>query len=211
MKKVLALAALLVLFAAPAMAESILGSKHDLSGASGLLQEQLCVFCHTPHAGSATAPLWNRGSADLSAATEYTSDSLDAIIDMTVGDAKLCMTCHDGVMTDNLTNYMSASFSPADVVDIPGTSSALLGNDFSNDHPVGFTYNAALVTADGGGLNAEASVERLLFNVTAGSDGEVWCSSCHDVHSPGTAATYDSPFLRTSNQGSALCLVCHFK
>ena len=36
--------------------------------------------------------------------------------------------------------------------------------------------------------------------------GMMQCSSCHSTHDP-----TNTPFLRTSNVGSALCLTCHIK
>lgn len=216
MKKVLVLAAAMALFAAPVLAASgtITNSKHDLSALADNLQGQLCVFCHTPHGGSADAPLWNRGVKDMTIYNAYTSTTKNATIDLTVGDAKLCMTCHDGGMTDNLTNYLGSSTAPTETApgDLSFSGIAAIGaDDLTNDHPVGFTYNAALATADGE-LNdpTTAAVDALLFGTAVGSK-DMWCSSCHDVHKPGVLANNDVPFLRQSNAGSNLCLTCHNK
>ena len=59
----LAACAVLWLAASDAPAQTIVGSKHDLSTTSGL--NEPCVFCHTPHASSKDpaftgVPLWNR-------------------------------------------------------------------------------------------------------------------------------------------------------
>ena len=211
MKKLLVMAALATLVATSAFAASgvITNSAHDLSGYSNNTDE-LCVYCHTPHGGSDDAPLWNRGVADMTLYNEYTSATLNAVADLTVGDAQLCMTCHDGVMNDALTNPPGTA--NPNFLGIPGsetfTGTANIGaDDMTNDHPVGFVYNTALATLDTELHDPAATpaVAALLFS------GEMWCSSCHDVHKPGLAANSDVPFLRETNNGSALCLTCHNK
>jgi hypothetical protein len=213
MKKVLVLAALAALVSTSAFAATgtISNSKHDLSKYASNTQQQLCVWCHTPHGGGTQAPLWNRGTA--TAVAVYTSSTLNATPVFATGDAQLCLTCHDGNMSDSLTNLGGAATAPifaAGTYTSAFTSVANLGT-LTNDHPVGFTYDATLVTADGA-LVAAATVQgytganQILFGTN-----EVWCSSCHDVHAPGLAANFDVPFLRFANNGSALCLKCHAK
>lgn len=74
-----------------------------------------------------------------------------------------------------------------------------------DDHPVSFTFNAALVTADGA-LQLPASSDAIkLFG------GRMECSTCHNVHEEGSAITQDYPFLRKSNSESAICTTCHLK
>ncbi len=218
MKKVLILTVVLAMFATSAMAV-ITGSSHDLSGYSTNTGDRLCVYCHTPHAATDDAPLWNRGTTDLSGAPIYgsvvTGSLTTTTIDMTTGDAKLCMTCHDGTLDDNLTNLNGAAAAPdfATITSTFGGASLLLDGTFgfTNDHPVGFDYDTTLVTDDGGlNLVSAVGVQALLFNATA-TTGEVWCSSCHDVHEPGTAAAGTDPFLRISNSNSDMCLTCHAK
>ena len=211
MKKLLVMAALATLVATSAFAASgvITNSAHDLSAYSTNTNE-LCVYCHTPHGGTNDAPLWNRGLADMSGYNVFDSATLNATPTLTVGDTQLCMSCHDGVMNDALINP-PAGGSP-DFLGVNSsatfTSAANIGaDDLTNDHPVGFTYDGALATADGE-LHSPATVPAvaaLLFN------GDMWCSSCHDVHKPGLEANSDVPFLRSTNNASALCLTCHNK
>jgi len=89
---------------------------------------------------------------------------------------------------------------------------ANFGTDLSNDHPVSFTYNNALATADGGlhppttqssGLGGTISAD-MLFGTAS---DQVECASCHDVHN---AANIPALLLKP-NTGSALCLTCHAK
>jgi len=80
-----------------------------------------------------------------------------------------------------------------------------LGTDLTNDHPVNFTYDAALVTADGGsGLKAPGTLAGVkLFS------NKVQCASCHDPHT--SADPSGKALLRVSQTGSALCFACHSK
>lgn len=205
MKKLLVLAALATLVATSAFAASgtITNSAHDLSGYSSNTDE-LCVYCHTPHGGTADAPLWNRGVNAMSY-NAYNSATLQASIDLTVGDAKLCMTCHDGEMNDQLSNPPGIAQPDFTNIGSAFTGTTAIGtDDMTNDHPVGFNY-ADVITAGDAELNTGAPVDALLFS------GIMWCSSCHDVHKPGAAATGDAPFLRVDNGASALCKTCHAK
>jgi len=100
---------------------------HNLSNASpsnykAESEDEICIFCHTPHGGSLTGPLWNRPTAvtgvadgnfygfaaDLKSAayfTHYNSVTLTAAArgdTRTVNDESLlCMTCHDGTIAVN--------------------------------------------------------------------------------------------------------------
>lgn len=75
-------------------------------------EDEVCIFCHTPHGGSMTAPLWNRATPDQTTPgmefTHYTSATLSAELRLNysttraVSDISLvCMSCHDGVMYIN--------------------------------------------------------------------------------------------------------------
>jgi predicted CXXCH cytochrome family protein len=84
-----------------------------------------------------------------------------------------------------------------------------LGTDLSNDHPISFSFDTALATADGGlkdpatassGLGGTVNDDLLL-------GGKMECASCHDVHNSSNL----SKLLVKSNAGSALCLTCHSK
>lgn len=223
MKNVCVMLIVLLLASSSAMAASILNSAHDMSGLSTFTSpvdgtqygsdntDRLCVFCHTPHAALSTVPLWNRNADALVAPVVYTSTTFDATMVLATGDTLLCMSCHDGAMTENLVNLNGATGVLADTVTTRtltlAAGPALLGVNFTNDHPVGFAYNTGgaglkpVGTADG----ADDDPADLTFA------GDVWCSSCHDVHDPGTEVAGTKPFLRTTNTQSALCLACHDK
>lgn len=59
---------------------------------------EVCVYCHTPHAGNTTtpAPLWNR-TMKTPFYSNYNSISLDGTIHMPGVNSLTCLSCHDGV------------------------------------------------------------------------------------------------------------------
>lgn len=158
----------------PAQA-GIANTKHNLSPSStagnnsvavGGGTDEICVFCHTPHAADTTAPvpLWNKRLNTGATYTTYAtlnSSSIDGEI-LPVGSISLaCLSCHDGTQAmDNLINAPGSG--GYDVtggganglgytwqgsrVDATGklinsaTSLAMLGSDLSNDHPIGIKY-----------------------------------------------------------------------
>jgi predicted CXXCH cytochrome family protein len=180
----------------------ITGTLHDFSG-QGWAGGQICLPCHTPHNSDLTvpdAPLWNH---EVTAATftVYNSPSLDASpLGQPSGSSKLCLSCHDGtVALDSFGGLTGTNFIAA---------AGLVGTDLSDDHPISFTYDAGLVSADGGLHPITASTS---IGGTIESDllrgGQMECSSCHDVHNK----YGNSKLLMIDNAASALCLTCHNK
>ncbi len=183
------------LYAGQAQA-AITGTAHDLSGRAWGTNE-ICIFCHTPHNAAATllAPLWNHGSS-AATYTVYSSSTLNAVPGQPAGTSKACLSCHDGSVA--LDTYGTRTGTNM----ISGT--AALGTDLSNDHPVSFTYDAALATADGG-LVTPASTSLVVTGIPLYTS-KVECASCHSVHD-----NANGNFLRNTNAASALCLKCHTK
>lgn len=208
MKKLVAVLAL-VLIATPALAVSIKNTKHDLSSlntlGSGSNVDEVCVFCHTPHASNTVvtdAPLWNR-SDYTTTLIAYSSSSMDATIDtLADSDAPLCLSCHDtGTVAGALFNPPNKLGATAVSVTATVGTNAMIGANLKNDHPIGFSY------ADVAGQTNEfiaAPAAPIDFFGTGGD--EMWCSSCHDVHDNANV-----PFLRINNAGSNLCVACHKK
>lgn len=155
----------------------IASTKHNLS-TSGLAAnvratagtDEICVFCHTPHAAAGAAsgvPLWNKNLPGTSYTSYSTlnSSTIDGTF-TTVGSISLaCLSCHDGTQAmDNIINapgyggydstgggatglsYTWSSGSIAGRVDADGkmtnatTTLSMLGSDLSNDHPIGIMY-----------------------------------------------------------------------
>lgn len=190
--------AVLAVFVAVVLAD-ISGSDHDFSG-QGWSGGEICIVCHTPHKADTTvtdAPLWNH-EVTVATFTLYSSSTLDATLGQPDGISKLCLSCHDGtVAIDAFGGKSGSSYI---------TGSALIGTDISDDHPISFTYNTALATADGGLYDPSTQSSGLGSTIAADMlfSDKLECASCHDVHDD----TYE-PFLIKSNAGSALCLTCH--
>jgi predicted CXXCH cytochrome family protein len=215
--------------------------------------DEICVFCHTPHAAQATStfnmPLWNKG-VTTATYTVYTSGSMQGSAAMGGGGqpSLACLSCHDG--TQAMDNMINAPTSPnvgngytaggarlstiafsltADAINGIMTTTAgivMLGTDLSNDHPIGMAYcgggqsatgsNAGCADSDfiasaGSGIKwyvGGSSTERENMRIygTDSSTATVECGSCHDPHN-----AVNKVFLRTSNEGSAVCLTCHVK
>lgn len=215
---ILLVLALVAVFTTAAVAQSIVGTKHDLSTGGGIAdkstnESQVCIFCHTPHQkGISADPLWNHTLSTNATYGTYTSGTLDAT-DVTeigggTGISNLCMSCHDGTVAVNSLGNTSTVGTPtmgnAVELDATGkirtTREAYLGTSLSDDHPINFTYDNALYTADGGLKDPATLTDVKLFA------GKMQCSSCHNAHSNANA-----PFLRASNSASGLCLKCHDK
>ena len=77
---------------------------------------------------------------------------------------------------------------------------ANVGTDLSDDHPISFTYNSALVAANGE-LRDPAT---LTDKVRLDHDQQMQCTSCHDPHD-----NRFGKFLVKDNTASALCVTCH--
>jgi predicted CXXCH cytochrome family protein len=184
---------------------SIVGTKHDLS-TYGWGTDQTCIFCHTPHnaQSSQLAPLWNHGATTATYklygenGSSPTFNATNTISQPTSSTTKACMSCHDGTVAMDTFGTRTGTHK------MGGTSN--LGTDLSNDHPVSFTYDAALATTDGAlvmpvsAAFVDAARKLPLFNA------KMECASCHNVHDD-----TNPPFLRKNNAGSALCLSCHIK
>jgi len=194
-------------FAAVGSGQTIVGSAHDLSGASWNTSDssQICIVCHTPHnamsiGSMASAVLWNHDTSTTAYQT-YTSTTLTGTFTDISGVSKLCLSCHDG--TISLADFGGATGGAGNRI----TGTGLLGTDLRNDHPVSISYDVAdlglnaLATSVTGAGTDVSTVSDLLFS------GNVECASCHDVHNGNGIAS----LLRKDNTGSEFCLDCHNK
>jgi predicted CXXCH cytochrome family protein len=184
--------------------DSIIFSKHNLSASGpgairGAAEEQICIFCHTPHNASPIQPAWNRYEP-VSAYTVYTSSSMQASPGQPTGSSKLCLSCHDGTIAVGsvLSREQPIAMAGGITTLPPGASN--LGTDLSDDHPVSFRYDSALVAQDPhlrdpGQLPASVRLDRRQ---------EMQCTTCHDPHSDRFGK-----FLVMDNSNSQLCTTCH--
>ncbi|MBL8747079.1 MAG: hypothetical protein JNK58_12085 [Phycisphaerae bacterium] len=196
--------AALALRASDAQTISVVGGPHDLSAGNigairAATEDQVCIFCHTPHNASPVGALWNR-SLSPQAYTVYTSRALDAVPGQPTGSSKLCLSCHDGtialgnILSRNLPIQMSGGITTLP----PGKSN--LGTDLRDDHPISFAFDSTLSARDGslrdpGGLPHEIRLD---------VNRELQCTACHNAHNNAFGK-----FLVMRNTNSELCISCH--
>jgi predicted CXXCH cytochrome family protein len=232
-----------VMSAGSAYAQSTVAfGPHDFSAGSairntdGSINGQTCVFCHTPHGGSNSVPLWNRAAAATTYQV-YTSSTMDAAsptsqaIQSSVSGA--CMSCHDGsIAIDVLTNLQGAAHVASVAFTRQATAKAtysnsgtgtnnlmsgglpFLGSDLRNDHPVTITYETSRAATPAEFVSQTITGTKITVGATnplplfgaSSATATVECASCHNPHN-----NTNGMFLRKSNAGSALCLTCHIK
>jgi len=184
--------------------KSIENSKHNLSASGpGAIrassEQEVCIFCHTPHNASPIQPAWNRNNP-VSAYIVYSSQSMDAVAGQPTGSSKLCLSCHDGTIA------VGSVLSRDQEIMMSGGTHALpagksnLGTDLSDDHPISFRYDSALAAKD----VKLKDPGQLPQQVKLDKRGEMQCTSCHDAHDDANGA-----FLVMNNANSELCASCH--
>lgn len=192
------------LMAGSMQAESILNSKHNLSVSGpgpirAVTESEVCLFCHTPHNAEPDTPLWNHAA---SAATyqPYSSSTLHAQVGQPTGSSRLCLSCHDGTVALGMVRTRPAGIAMRNGVTTMPAGSSNLGTDLTDDHPVSFTYDAALAAANG----QLRDPQTLNQHVRLDHNQKVQCTSCHDPHD-----NQWGNFLVENNTGAALCQECH--
>lgn len=167
---VLAGGAALMLMSGIALA-AVASTKHNLGSTNVTGSNKfdgtgdICVFCHTPHGGDASAavPLWNRnlGTNTYQRYSALLTSSFDAQ-ETSIGSVSIaCLSCHDGTQSMSVmlntpgsgNVALSGTWTGANVNTGTGQMSTSpfpnLGTDLRNDHPVGMQWA-------GGGVNATA-------------------------------------------------------
>ncbi len=215
MKKVLIIAAVVVLVAAGIAVAGVGNTPHDLRGTAAVGgSQEVCAACHTPHHAQdqTNGPLWNRSQATQSY-TFYSS----ATFDMTNGgtlslgpQSLACMTCHNGQQS-SLVNAPGPGTGGGVTWTPTFTRGGDIGLDLSNDHPVGFAY---VPGADQQNNGFPAVANNMIANTypVYGTTNQFECATCHDVHDTVTYAGKNNTavyFLRKSNAGSQMCADCH--
>ncbi len=207
---------------------TMVGTQHDMSSIQGGGNDEVCIYCHTPHASNVNvqAPLWNKPTI-TTAFTMYGATATGVAgttiagttTDATPSGASLaCLSCHDGVSAMNSvvnapgsggynatgTFIGTVNNTPRDMPNAEEIAVGLFG-DLTNDHPVSITYVEGVAglrakTTPLTGWQGASTINDLLRN------GKVQCVSCHDPHFPNNGR-----YLRYSNNGSGLCKACHDK
>jgi predicted CXXCH cytochrome family protein len=188
-----------------AQPSSVVNGPHNLS-ASGpgriraASEDEVCIFCHTPHNAAPVRPLWNR-SFPPDAYTIYTSKALDARPGQPTGASKMCLSCHDGTIAlgSVLSRDMPITMAGG-ITTLPAGSASNLGTDLSDDHPISFRFDTSLASKDPHLRNPRSLPREIRLD----SNAELQCTSCHDAHDNSRGK-----FLVVQNINSQLCTSCH--
>ena len=234
---------LLTTLAAQANAGTILGSKHDFTGLNKRAQVaamsgvafadygSACVYCHIPaeKEGEESSTLggipgWNRYTPATSTAYDlYDSRTLDNKVRSPSPISLLCLSCHDGTMSVDMTVFKPDGWdSSKDAslhVRLNGGNDLMscgkchkgdaahsieikhIGTDLQNDHPISMQY---------AGLNNRDMDYRPPDNDWGFDNGvklydsRVECATCHNVHNPDVN-------LLLRGGADSLCETCHTK
>lgn len=186
-----------------------------------------CAACHTPHNSfeDTSVPLWTKidpatsflaptndrtAASELADQTTYDSSGMDATEagQNITGASVLCLSCHDGTSGGDARAF--------------GATKGL--GALSHSHPMGITYDAALVAADPELKDPTTLPVGVLDNAS-----KVGCQSCHDVHVQRETATsagakylrwaYKDDYIRASGgvpasgdrRSDDFCNNCHIK
>lgn len=186
------------------LSESVVGTKHNLS-LSGMgairstTQDEVCIFCHTPHSASGSAPLWNRTGTATLFSIYPSGGTVQSIIGQPNGSSRICLSCHDGTIALGLVRNPNTTFPMSGTTPqgyLPAGSSNL-GSILSDDHPTSFTPSLA---------DAEIVFPPANSSVKLDANGQMQCRSCHDPHNN----QYGSFLVQNATAG-ALCTTCHME
>lgn len=144
-------------------------------------EDEVCIFCHTPHGGTLNGPLWNHNLTDTSVNgfTHYSSATLSGYFSQpglektrpVSTESLLCLGCHDGttamnsiVNSSNRTGALPNNSSPMPVMMWGGSNPVIgepadplavpaipAGRNLTDDHPISFSYTDAQAHADNTG------------------------------------------------------------
>ncbi len=234
---------LLTALATQANAGTILGSKHDFTGLNkraqvGAMSDvafadygSACVYCHIPpeKEGEESSKLggipgWNRYTPATNTAYDlYDSRTLDNKVRSPSPISLLCLSCHDGTMSVDMTVFKPDSWDSSQDASLHmrlnGGNDLMscgkchkgdaahsieikhIGTDLQNDHPISMQY---------AGLNGRDIDYRPPDNDWGFDNGvklydsRVECATCHNVHNPDV-----NLLLRVG--ADTLCETCHTK
>jgi len=232
----LGVAAVAALFSGSALA-GIAATKHNLTAGSGnktTSTDQICVFCHTPHASDTTTsvPLWNKALPLANTYTVYSSDSMQGTSTMAGSASLVCLSCHDGSQAmDSTVNAPGSGLGTttnADGTKVIGpalnwsgtnqtggkmnaNTVAMLGTDLRNDHPIGIPYcggglSAALAATATSGTCSDADF-KAINTAQIGSNQAFWIDVTGGT--AGTRQRTDVALYNRTNTPYVECGSCH--
>ena len=177
---------------------SVTGTSHDLTINPEIIGSLgTCGYCHGAHSTIPQLPLWER-TGTVSLFTLYASITIKSDVEQPGSTSLACLSCHDGVTAFDAVNGSTGTAGNDMSTHYEG-SSAIMGIDLRNEHPIGVS-----IAVDTAGIRDETTITNAGLKIY---DGKVECASCHDAH--GSAGFI--PFLRLEQDNSLMCLTCHIK
>jgi hypothetical protein len=196
--------------------------------------DQVCVFCHHPHKTNASTTLaqvlWNRNGQGNS--TDYLTyksgiaaysavidgHTLNPTSDSGAHHTRLCLSCHDSTQAVSVVDATPVGFTGTYTgnYSIATAAQANIGGDantLQNDHPVDFSYTAAVTANSEFPTASNNSITNNGRTYPLYGNSKMECGTCHDPHNSATSAGVQ--FIRNSDgagvplSGSALCSDCH--
>jgi predicted CXXCH cytochrome family protein len=182
----------------------VAGTVHNLSvtgpgGVRSTSEAGICVFCHTPHSASTSAPLWNRYETATTFEIYPSGGSMQAATGQPNGSSRLCLSCHDGTSALGMVRTRSTVI-PMQGVSAQGrlpAGASNLSTTLADDHPVSFVPPLT---------DPEIELPPPGHVVALDAQGRVQCRSCHDPHD-----NSHGDFLVGDPGQGALCVTCHDK
>src|ERR1043166_1614186 len=196
---------LLALMTAPASANTVVNSKHNLSVSGpgtvkAKTQTDVCIFCHAAHKTTGETPWWSHALSAVTNYVIYSSPTLKATVGQPDGSSRLCLSCHDGTVALGMVSSRTTTIEMQSGITALPTGPSNLGTDLSGDHPISFVYDQNLATLDTH-LRDPLTLDRKL---KLDHLQKVQCVTCHDPHDD-----QFGKFLVMDNTASTLCLGCH--
>lgn len=211
---------------------------HNLSSSSSSAihapaggENEICIFCHTPHGASSQSTLWNRpalGQPDTSyplyggqlvikedfpgspAGSQNRSQyKNDGSVTYPNGASRMCMSCHDGVTA--VGEVLNGGTLANLTMSVQGTI------NLSASHPISFVYDDAVKND----INAARGANTYQIPTTPSraprdAQSRMQCTTCHEPHLNTQVGTYPYPFWRNAGVGAtptddynATCNECH--
>ncbi|MDQ1337291.1 MAG: hypothetical protein QG617_258, partial [Campylobacterota bacterium] len=216
----------------------IINTNHNLSTTgSGSIkassEQEICIFCHTPHhTRPQGTPLWNR-SMPASAYTMYDSEYLRRFnypMPTALGSdngtpgaiSRQCLSCHDGTVAVGSVYIVRGTILGETLIDMVGLTAGMMtsantgyiGTDLSVHHPVGIQYSTTPTVSFGVGtrnMELKATPDSPIKLYDYSGTKYVECSSCHDPHKENAKFLHVDSGANHAQNAVTTCTACHSK